>query len=443
MLRPRHVIQMTVILLLRAAASDAQDASRMDQVVTTLVPGRFMGTVLVARGDEILLSRGYGLANLEWQLPNTPSTKFQLASITKQFTAASILLLEEQGKLNVDDRVKKYLPDAPAAWEKITIFNLLTHTAGIPDASDPYSLAQSPMPTQALVARFRDKPLDFEPGASWNYSSAGYVLLGYLIEQVSGQSYERFVQQNIFTPLSMKDSGYGSHQAVIARRAASYASAPDGPLNATFLEFANTQGAGALYSTTEDMLRWIQALFGGKLLSAASLRKMTAPFKNDYAFGVVVHTVNGRKRIDHDGISSFRTFAGYYPDSKVTVIVLANLSAAPVDEIADKLGALAHGEAVQLPAERKEITLAPQVLERYVGTYQLLPNVDFLVTVEGGHLLTEATGQDGTIPVFAESETSFFAKMIDAQIEFGMDQQGNVTHLTLQQGSIRLRAPRK
>jgi CubicO group peptidase (beta-lactamase class C family) len=223
----------------------------MDQVVANLVPGRFMGTVLVAHGDQVLLSKGYGSANLEWQLPNAPSTKFQLASITKQFTAASILLLEEQGKLNVDDPIKKYLSDAPAAWDKITTFNLLTHTAGIPTSSDVDFLAGSRMTPQMLVARFRDKPLGFEPGADWNYSSAGYVLLGYLIEEISGQSYERFLQEHIFTPLGMKDSGYGSHRAIIARRAAGYGAAPDGPVNASFMEYANTFAAGALYSTTE------------------------------------------------------------------------------------------------------------------------------------------------------------------------------------------------
>jgi CubicO group peptidase (beta-lactamase class C family) len=214
-------------------------------------------------------------------------------------------------------------------------------------------------------------------------------------------------------------------------------------VNASFIEYANTFAAGALYSTTEDMLRWTQGLFGGKLLSAASLRKMTTPFKNDYAFGLAVHTVNGRKRFGHDGISSFRTFVGYYPDSKVTVIVLANLSGAAVGEIADKLEALAHGEAVQLPTERREITLSRQVLERYVGTYQISPNVDLVVTLQGSGLITEATGQHVRIPLYAESETRFFTKMIESEVEFGSDRDGTVTHLTLHQGPVNVKAPRK
>jgi CubicO group peptidase (beta-lactamase class C family) len=165
-----------------------------------------------------LFSKGYGSADLEWNVPNSPNTKFRLGSVTKQFTAASILLLEERGTLSVTDPVKKYLPDAPAAWDKITIFNLLTHTSGIPNyTSFPDYAKLEPFPTTAreLVARFRDKPLDFEPGEKWSYSNSGYVLLGYLIEKITGASYETFLGENIFTPFRMTDSGYDSTSAII------------------------------------------------------------------------------------------------------------------------------------------------------------------------------------------------------------------------------------
>ena len=164
---------------------------------------------------------------MEWEIPNSPSTKFRLGSITKQFTAASILLLEERGKLSVNDPVKKYMPDAPAAWDKITIFNLLTHTSGIPNFHELSRLciasSRSRRPLRQLVARFRDKPLDFQPGEKWSYSNSGYVLLGYLIEKISGESYEKFVQENIFTPLGMKDSGYDSNSAIIPAPRGGYA----------------------------------------------------------------------------------------------------------------------------------------------------------------------------------------------------------------------------
>src|SRR2546423_814035 len=160
----RRTVQALLWIFVLAGAGLAQDTARMDQVIQTYVPKQFMGSVLVARGTDIVLSKGYGFANLEWQIPNTPQTKFRLGSITKQFTAASILLLEERGKLKVEDPVKKYMPDAPAAWDKITIFHVLTHTSGIPSftAFADYTQTEAlPTTPEKLVARFRDKPLDF------------------------------------------------------------------------------------------------------------------------------------------------------------------------------------------------------------------------------------------------------------------------------------------
>jgi CubicO group peptidase (beta-lactamase class C family) len=288
----------------------------MDQVVQSYAKnGQFMGSVLVARGAEVVMSKGYGSANLEWNVANDSSTKFRLGSVTKQFTAAAILLLEERGKLKVEDLVKKHLPDAPAAWDKITIFHLLTHSSGIPSfTSFPDYAASAAVPgtPEKLVARFHEKPLDFEPGEKWSYSSSGYVLLGYLIERISGESYAKFVQENIFAPLEMKDSAYDSNSAIISHRAAGYEPGANGPRNAGFIHMSIPFAAGALYSTTEDLLRWEQGLFGGKLLSAASLQKMTTPFKNDYAFGLGVVTKNGRKLISHGGgIEGFNTYLAY------------------------------------------------------------------------------------------------------------------------------------
>ena len=315
----------------------------MDEVVQTYVRDKaFMGAVLVARGTDVILSKGYGSANLEWDIPNTPATKFRLGSITKQFTAASILLLEERGKLKLEDPIKKHMPEAPAAWDSITIFNLLTHSSGIPNFTslpDYSSLKLRDTPVAKTVATVRDKPLDFVPGEKMSYSNSGYLVLGDVIERITGASYEKFVTDNIFTPLGMKDSGYDSNTAVIPRRAAGYMPSPTGPVNAGFVHMSIPHGAGALYSTTEDLLRWEQGLFGGKLLSAASLEKMTTPFKSDYALGVVVRTAGGRKVVQHGGgIDGFNTFLAYYPDNKLTVAVLANINGESPTQIAAKSG---------------------------------------------------------------------------------------------------------
>jgi len=418
----------------------------MEQVVQSYAGNqKFMGSVLVARGSQVLFSKGYGSADLEWNIPNSPTTKFRLGSVTKQFTAACILLLEQRGKLSVNDPVKKYLPDAPAAWDKITTFNLLTHTSGIPSfTSFPDYAKLEPFPTTAeqLVARFRDKPLDFEPGEKWRYSNSGYVLLGYLIEKITGGSYEKFVTENIFVPLGMKDSGYDSNSAVIAHRASGYVPGPHGLQNAGFIHMSVPHAAGALYSTTEDLLKWEQGLFGGKLLSAASLEKMTTPFKDNYAFGLQVETKGGRKVIEHGGgIEGFNTELAYYPEDKLTVVTLANVNGQAVTDIATKLAAIAHGETVKLQAERKEIKVDPTILARYVGTYKLAPGVKMLITLDGDQL-SEKLGSQPMFPIFPESETTFFLKVVEAEIEFLKDSSGAVTALVLHQGGRDQNAPR-
>ena len=441
-------IILAVLLTASCLAQDktsTADVARMEKVINAYVPSRFMGSVLVAQDGKVLLDKGYGFANLEWDVPNTPTTKFRLGSITKQFTAASILLLEERGKLNVEDPVKKYMPDAPAAWDKITIFHVLTHTSGIPSFTgfpDFESREAQAMTPEKLVEWFRDKPLEFEPGTKWNYSNSGYVLLGYLIEKISGQSYSDFVQQNIFTPLGMKDSGYDSNSAIIAHRAAGYTPGKSGAVNAGFVHMSIPFSAGALYSTTEDLLRWEQGLFGGKVLTAASLAKMTTPFKQDYAFGLGVSTQNGHKMIAHDGgIQGFNTALAYYPDDKLVVAVLANVNG-PAGQIAGNLAKVALGEKVVLPTERKEINVSPEILKQYVGTYELTPNFSLAITLEDGQLVSQGTNQ-GKVSMFAESETMFFLKLVDAQIEFVKNEKGEVTNLVLHQNGRDVKGVRK
>jgi CubicO group peptidase (beta-lactamase class C family) len=437
-------------LVASAAAAAGDPAARMDEVVQSYVKSKdnpFIGAVLVERSGQALLSKGYGSANLEWDVPNTPTTKFRLGSVTKQFTAAAILLLEDRGKLRVDDLVKKHLPDAPPAWDKVTIFHLLTHTSGIPSFTafpDYGSLQSLPTFPKELVRRFRDKPLDFEPGEMWSYSNSGYVLLGYLIEKISGESYDDFLRKNVFEPLEMKDSGYDSPAAIIPRRASGYSPGRKGsPVNTRFLHMTVPHAAGGLYSTTEDLGRWVHGLFGAKLLSAASLQKMITPFKQDYALGLAVSTVRGHKKIEHGGgIEGFNTHLAYYPDDQLIVAVLGNLNGGAPYDIAGKLAALALGEEVVLPSERKEVSVPPEVLAAYVGTYDITPTFSIVVTLEGGQLMAQGSGQP-KLPIFAVAENRFFLKAVDAELEFVKGDKGEVTHLLLRQGPGEAKGVRK
>jgi CubicO group peptidase (beta-lactamase class C family) len=420
--------------------------ARMEQVIQSFVADKqFMGAVLVARENDVLLNKGYGFANLEWNIQDSPKTKFRLGSITKQFTAASILLLEERGKLSTNDAVKKYMPDAPAAWDKITIFHLLTHTSGIPSFTSfpDYAKLEPFSATPAeLLTRFRDKPLDFQPGEKWSYSNSGYVLLGYLIEKISGESYAHFVQDNIFKPLGMADSGYDSNSAVIQNRASGYTLGQNGIVNAGYIDMTIPLSAGGLYSTTEDLLRWEQGLFGGKLISPASLKKMTTPFKDDYGFGLSVRTVNGQEQIEHGGgIEGFNTMLAYYPTDQLTVIVLANLNGATPQEIAEDLHAIAEGGTVVLTSERKVVKIDPKIFDGYVGSYQLAPNFILKITREGDRFMTQATGQ-GQVEIFPEGDHDFFAKVVNAQITFVTNSEGRATELILHQGGRDQHAPR-
>jgi len=424
------------------AQSPAQDpTARMQQIIQSYVANKaFMGTVLVVKDGKTLVNQGYGSADLEWNIPNGPPVKFRLGSLTKQFTAASILLLEERGKLKVEDPISKYLPDAPEAWQKITIYNVLTHTSGIPSFTgfpDYTSTEWKDTNPAELVARFRDKPLDFEPGSKFNYSNSGYVLLGYLIEKVSGQSYGDFLQQNIFTPLGMADTGLDSNAAILPHRAQGYSVSPHGIQHAGYISMTIPFSAGALYSTTGDLLKWEQGVFGGKILTPASLAKMTTPFKENYAFGLFVSTHDGHKRITHGGgIEGFNTSLNFYPDDKVVVIALGNLNGGAPDQIAASLGKVALGLPVTLISERKEITLSPTLLAEYVGTYQLTPTIDYVVTLNDGHLRSKL-GKQPEIELFAEAETKFFLKVVDAQVEFFRDPTTRaVTHLTIYQNGI-------
>lgn len=435
----RRFFSILLICLGTVHAARAQDPiPRMQQFIQSYVTNKtFMGTVLVSKDGKLLINEGYGFAQVEWNTPNIPEGKFRLGSLTKQFTAAGILLLEEQGKLKVEDPVSKYVSDAPPAWEKITIFDLLTHTSGIPNFTNfpDYGPTESKDTTpQELVARFRDKPLEFPPATKFSYSNSGYILLGYILEKVSGQTYADFLQKNIFTPLGMYDTGVDSNTAILPKRVQGYVPSANGMQHAGYVSMTVPFSAGALYSTTGDLLKWEQGLFRGKVINPASLAKMTTPFKEGYGFGLFIHDENGHKRIDHGGgIEGFNTSLAYYPDDKLVVVVLANLNGNAADALGASLGKLALGEQVLLPFERKEVQVPEEILQDYVGAYQLAPNFILTMTLENGQLMTQATGQP-KFPLFAESDTKFFLKVVDAEVEFIRDPTTHsVTKLVLYQ----------
>jgi CubicO group peptidase (beta-lactamase class C family) len=327
-------------------------ASQIDDMLTKLAEqDLFSGSVLVAKDGEVLISKGYGMANIELEAPNTPQTKFRIGSITKQFTAMAILQLQQEGKLNVNDPICQYIEDCPEAWEPVTIRQLLTHTSGIYNftnaSSYPDFKMQHASPAE-IIEQFRDLPLDFPPGETWSYSNSGYILLGYIIEDISGQSYAGFLKDNIFEPLQMADTGYDNNGDVIKNRASGYSSKRT---NADYIDMSVVHAAGGLYSTVEDLFLWDQALYTDTLIPTPLREEMFTPLVQipdtevSYGYGWLIDTQLNHKRISHSGgIEGFVTEIDRYPNDEVVIIVLSNLERALPDAIALGIAKVMFGE---------------------------------------------------------------------------------------------------
>jgi CubicO group peptidase (beta-lactamase class C family) len=426
-------------LVLWAVPALAQDVSaKLDEYLSTAAAQhQFSGSALVAQNGKVLLGKGYGMASIELDVPNTAQTRFRLGSITKQFTAAAILLLQEQGKLSVGDSVCKFIADCPAAWQPVTVHHLLNHSGGVPNFTSFPEYTKTMMiasPLDATIARFKNLPLSFTPGEKFTYSNSGYILLGAIIEKVSGRSYADFLQANIFDPLKMANTGYDRHDRIIRSRASGYSNQGGAWSNAAYLDMSIPHAAGALYSTVEDLYTWDQALYGDKLLSAKSRDAMFTPGHNQYGYGFGIQQMFGRRMIAHGGgINGFSTYIARYTDDKVTVIVLSNLQQANAGRFARDLAAAVFGEKYEVPGTQTDVKVDTKILEGYVGKYELAPNFYLNVRRDGERLFTQATGQS-EVEIFPESETKFYLKVVEAQITFVKDQGGKVTHLILHQG---------
>jgi CubicO group peptidase (beta-lactamase class C family) len=358
------LVVLTALSLITAVTALVQDGapitSKLDEYINAAAKQGFTGSVLVARDGKLIFSKGYGMANAEWDILNTPQTKFRLGSITKQFTAASIMLLQERGKLAVQDPICKYIADCPKAWEPITIHHLLTHTSGIPNYTpvnpEEYrKLYLAPVTVAGFVDSFKGKPLEFAAGERMKYNNSGYFMLGCIIEKVSGQSYEAFLQEHIFTPLKLADTGYDTHERILKHRATGYSMRKGARINADYLDMTIPYAAGALYSTVEDLFVWNEALFSDKLLSPKSREAMMTVAKNYYAYGLAVIQQHNRKMVFHGGgINGFETFLARFPEEKITVAVLRNADygmPAP-GTISNDLAAILLGEKYEIPRER-------------------------------------------------------------------------------------------
>jgi D-alanyl-D-alanine carboxypeptidase len=538
------LIVVSVPALPRPAEAPAEEAvaAKIDALMSeTYKPGEPGAAIIVRKDGRTILRKGYGLADLELGVPIAPDMVFRLGSITKQFTAVSILMLAQDGKLGLQDEITKFLPDYPAQGRTITVEHLLTHTSGIQSYTDLpewLPLWRKDMALAELIGLFKDKPMQFEPGTRWAYNNSGYILLGAIIEKVSGRTYEQFLNERIFKPLGLGGSGYDSTERIIPRRVPGYQKGRDGFVNAPYLSMTQPYAAGSLFSTVDDLAVWSDAVFSGKLVGKEWLAKAFTPYtlaggeSTGYGYGWFIGDFAGHRSIEHGGgINGFTSYEMTFPEDRIFIAILTNsaiagrepepravraawlalglteperkavtLAAKDLDAVAGvyadvrkqeyhisreggKLYAQRQGGAKNelfaaaatdfflkdnparflfikdaggrvtglriqarigpaqifartdkpLPAPRREAKVDPALYDRLAGDYELAPDFTITILRRGDRLISQATGQP-EVELFPESETRFFLKVVDAQVDFVMDAAGRVTGLVLHQG---------
>lgn len=376
-------LMITLVWLLAAQASVlAQDkAAKIDELMKAYNSYRqFNGAVLVAENGKVIFKKGYGMANMEWNIPIETDTKFRLGSITKQFTSMLILQLVQEGKIKLEGKLTDYLPDyRKDTGDRITIHQLLNHTSGIPSYTGLpnffQEISRNPYSVSDFVKKYASGDLEFEPGAKMNYNNSGYFLLGAIVERVTGKTYEQALKDRIFDPVGMKNTGYDHHAAILAKRAAAYEKRPGGYINAPYLDMSLPYAAGSLYSTVEDLYLWDQALYTEKLLSPQLKELMYKPGLSNYAYGWVVRKAplgaQGEQVtiIEHGGgINGFNALISRMPENKNLIVLLNNTGGTKLGEMSQKIAGVLYGKPYNAPARDIAEVLLKTVTEKDVQT---------------------------------------------------------------------------
>jgi CubicO group peptidase (beta-lactamase class C family) len=398
----------------------------------------FNGTSLITQNGKILLDKGYGFKNVETKEINIPNTIFQIGSITKQFTSTIILKLEERKKLKLTDKLSKYFPDFPNGNE-ITIFHLLTHTSGIYNYTNDVEFMKSeavkPANEEKMLAVFKDKKLDFTPGSQYSYSNSGYMLLGYIIQKVTKQPYEKVVKEYIFDPLKMNNSGFDFVHLNDNNKATGYFTISDkNSIKAELVDPSVSFAAGAIYTTTADLLKWHNGILNNTIVKRASIEKAFTPHKNHYGFGWIIDSINTKRITTHGGgIFGFNANIARVEQDNVCIILLNNVGNPKLEGITKDIFAILYDKPYKIPESKAEIIVSPEILNKYVGTYEVVPEFKIEVNVENGQLIAQATGQP-KFELFAQKENYFFLKAVEAEVEFLSNDKGIVEQLILYQG---------
>lgn len=401
--------------------------------------GYLNGSILIASNESILLNKGFGMANWEHAVPNKPTTKFRIGSLTKAFTSMAIFQLHEKGKLCIDDSIGKFLNEYPDG-DKITIYHCLTSTSGIPNyTSFPDFWSQTmrlPLKLHQLIDSFKHVELNFEPGSKFEYSNSGYAILTAIIEKVSGMSYAEYIKEKICRPLGMSNTGCDNGIEIVSDLASGY-SFWENPIHAAYTDLSFPLGAYGLYSTTEDLFLWDQALKTSQLLNKELMEKMFTPNLNSYACGWVVSEKLGRKCMHHFGdISGFCSEFFRFVDEQVTIIFLSNMNVTPVTHLTQEMAKVIFDEHVSLPLSIKPINL--KNMELMVGEYDIENDKSkiFDISIKGGELYLTVPKMYGVlykfklVPVRHDStKTTFLTEMINEQLVFHYSLSGEIVYV--------------
>ena len=437
-----------------ASTTEAALAIRIDAAIAPAFRSGEPGAiVLVSQDGQIVLRKAYGVADEATHVPLTPEMAMPIGSMTKQFTAAAVMMLVESGKLSVSAPITRYLPDYPTQGKTITIEHLLTNSSGIPDyVSNPDWNAKKAreVSTRALIDSFSRLPIAFEPGARYAYSSSNFVLLGAIIEKVSGVSYAKFIEQRIFIPLGMNNTAYAGFMRGTPPLAAGHTVTERGFVRTDPISPSQLYAAGGIVSTVDDLNRWNAAISAGKLLSAASWNKMFTPHQpkegsSEYGYGFQIDSYwNNTKTIRHSGqIDGFDTFAMRVPDGGLYIAVLSNrdLGRTPPYQIAQKIALAALGSGTPAVASA---ALDHTMFDRYVGRYRMTHVPIFVdVSRSGDKYFAAATGQGAPFELKALSGTRFSAEAAGAELEFNKGEDGTIDRVDMFQRPVKMTALRE
>ena len=440
-IRVTPLIVIPFLLCAAASVAPAQTAPAIDQLFRAATkPGEPGVAVIVTRKGQVLHRAAYGMANVELGVALQPDHVLRIGSVTKQFTSAAIMMLAEEGKLAVTDPITKFLPDYPTQGKTITVEHLLTHTSGIQSYTDMpkwRNMFRQDMPLTELIDLFKNEPMQFEPGTRWRYNNSGYILLGAIVEKVSGKKYADFVQERMFTPLGMADTRYDVTDQVIPRRAAGYGRAGDRIVNAQYLSMTQPYAAGALMSTVDDLAKWDAALTAGRVINADSLAKMFRVLQAGQAetraatgtAGASAATRAGRSRNTGAASMGSARMSLRIPSDGVYVAVLSNIAAAAPspDMLARQAAAIAIGKPLVNPTP---VTLAPEQLDAYVGRYVTQPGARFVVSREGSRLFVQA-GDGAKTEIFPAGNDVFFVRDSFRRLTFQRDAAGTYVRLEI------------